>query len=132
MREDGVDQLFLGGLEPHGNDEALNQFRDLRAYHVGPKQFTGLGIEDRLDETLILTQRNGLAIGQEREAADLNLSTLLPLPWLRSGRRRLPAGGSRCNPVTCSCPSDAHRGPLIFSTQITPSCSALCASIGGT
>ena len=31
MWEDGLDQLFLGGLEVHGDDEALDQLGDLGA-----------------------------------------------------------------------------------------------------
>ncbi len=68
MREDRVHQLFLGGLELHGNDEALNQLGHLGADHVRAQQLPGLGIEDGLHQPLVLAQRDGLAVADERES----------------------------------------------------------------
>ena len=34
MREDGMHQVFLGGLQVHGDDEALDQLGDLGADHM--------------------------------------------------------------------------------------------------
>ena len=38
-----------------------------------PSKRPGLGVEDGLDQALVLAQRNGLAVGEEGEAADLQL-----------------------------------------------------------
>jgi hypothetical protein len=45
MREDRVHQLFLGGLKTHGQNEALDQFRDFGTHHVGTDEAAGLRIE---------------------------------------------------------------------------------------
>jgi hypothetical protein len=50
MREDRVHQLFLGRLEVHGDDEALDQLGHFRADHVRAEQLAGLLVEDRLDQ----------------------------------------------------------------------------------
>jgi hypothetical protein len=52
MREDRVHQLFLGRLQVHGDDEALDQFGHFRADHVRAQQLAGLGVEDGLDQAL--------------------------------------------------------------------------------
>jgi hypothetical protein len=73
MREDRVHQIFLGCLQVHGNDIALDQLRHFRADHVRAKQLAGFLIEDRLDQPVGLTQRDCLAVANEGEAADLDL-----------------------------------------------------------
>ncbi len=77
MREDRVHQVFLGGLELHGDDETLDQLRHLRADQVRAQELPGLGIEDGLDQALVLAERDRLAVADEREAADLDLAALL-------------------------------------------------------
>src|SRR5262245_8762637 len=77
MREDGVDQVFLGGFELHGNDEALNQFGHLGTDHMGAEELAALGIENRLDQALILAERDGLAVADKGEAADFDGAPLL-------------------------------------------------------
>src|SRR5690606_37841537 len=59
MREDRVHQLFLGRLEVHGDDEALDHFRHFRANHMRAEKLAGLLVEDRLDHALILAERYG-------------------------------------------------------------------------
>src|SRR3546814_3331208 len=39
MREDSVHQILFGRLEIHRDDEALDQFGDFRADHVGAEEF---------------------------------------------------------------------------------------------
>ena len=68
MREDGVDQLFLGRLQVHGDDEALDELRHLRADQVRTDELPGLGIEDGLDQPFRLAQRDGLAVALKRES----------------------------------------------------------------
>src|SRR5690606_7416690 len=77
MREDGVDQFFLGRLEPHGNDETLDELSHLGPNHMCADQLARLGIEDRLDETVRLPERDGLAVSGKGKAADLDLASLL-------------------------------------------------------
>ena len=71
MRENGVHQFFFRGFKSHGQDEALDQFRDFRADHMGANQASGFCVENGLDQALIFAQRNGFAVGEEGEAADL-------------------------------------------------------------
>ena len=77
MREDRVHQLFLGGLEVHGDDEALDQLGHFGADHVRAEQLAGLRVEDRLDQAFRLAERDRLAVADEGEAADLDLVALL-------------------------------------------------------
>ncbi len=49
-----------------------------------PSNSPGFGVEDGFDEALRLTQRDGLAVADEGEAANFDLAALLPSPWLRS------------------------------------------------
>src|SRR5690606_7812189 len=60
MREDRMHKLFLGRLEVHGDDETLDQFGHFRADEMGAEQLAGLLVEDRLDETLVFAERDGL------------------------------------------------------------------------
>ena len=76
MRENGGHQLRLGGFQGLGHGIALYQLGHFRADHVGPQQFAGLGVEDRLDETLGFAERDRLAVADERELADLDLQPL--------------------------------------------------------
>ena len=62
MREDRVHQFFFGGFEAHGDDETLDELGDFGAYHMGTQQPPGLGIEYRLNQTLILAKGDGLAV----------------------------------------------------------------------
>jgi hypothetical protein len=73
VREDRVHQFGLGGFQRLAHDEALDHFRHFGADHVRAQQFAGLGIEHRLDEAFRLTQRDGLAIADERERAALTV-----------------------------------------------------------
>src|SRR5690348_11050355 len=76
MREYRGDQLGLGGLQRLGDRITLDQLGNFRADHVSAQQLAGLGVEDRLDETLGLTQGNRLAVADERKLADLDLQPL--------------------------------------------------------
>ena len=131
MREDGVDQLFLGGLEIHRDHEALDQFGDFRPDQMRAEQLAGLLVEDDLDQTLILAERDRLAVADEREAPDADIDLLVLGGLFGEPDRRDLRDSNRCSPgisdlsIACGC------SPLIASTQMTPSCSALCASIGG-
>jgi len=83
MREHGVHQLFFGGLQIHRHHVALDQLGDFGADHVGAQQLAGSLVEDHFDQPLVLTERNGLAVADERKAADANVEFFFP--W-----RRLP------------------------------------------
>ena len=50
--------------------EALDQFGDFGADHMGAKEFSGVGVEERLDHPLILAKRDRLPIGGERKSAN--------------------------------------------------------------
>src|SRR5262249_38517511 len=78
MREDGVDQFFLSRLEPHGDDEPLDEFGHLRADHMGAKQPAGFGIENRLHQSLIFAKSDRLAIADKGEPADFEFVTCGP------------------------------------------------------
>src|SRR6476660_7246305 len=67
--EDGAHQVFLGGLQLHGDDEALDELGNLGADHVGADQLAGARVEDGFDETVALAQRQGFAIGAEGKPA---------------------------------------------------------------
>src|ERR1700704_434879 len=97
MREDRAHQVLLRRLELHRDDEPLNELGDLRAHHVRADELAGLGIEDRLDETLSLTQRQRLAVGPEWETPDAHLAPLARrLGFRQSDRSNLrPAVGAR-------------------------------------
>ncbi|MPL73135.1 hypothetical protein SDC9_18928 [bioreactor metagenome] len=73
MREDGLDQVFLGGLELAADDIALNELGHLGADHVGAQKLAGLRVEDGLHQPLGLAKRNRLAVADEGEAADPDL-----------------------------------------------------------
>src|SRR5688572_24820544 len=81
MREYGVHQLFLRRLEIHRNDVALDQLGHFGAHHVRTDERSGVLIEDHLDETLVLAERDRLAVADEREASDPDLE----LPLLGAG-----------------------------------------------
>ena len=72
MREDCVHQLFLGGLELHGDHEALDHLRHFGADQMGAEQATGLGIEDGLDDLLKAPPRDKIidvAVKQQMQEA---------------------------------------------------------------
>ena len=58
----------------HRDHIALDQFRHLGADHVRAEQLAGLLVEDHLDETLVLAERDRLAVADEREAADADFA----------------------------------------------------------
>src|SRR5262249_28277342 len=81
-----------------GDDETLNELGDLGADHVSADELARLRIEDRLDEALVLAQRNGLAVAEEREAADLDVAALrlrLRFRQTDGGNLRLAIGAAR-------------------------------------
>src|SRR6476661_3398508 len=97
MWEDGRNQLGLGGFQPFGDGEALNELGDLGPDHVRAEKLSALGIEDGLDQPLGLAEDDGLAVGGIREAADLHGSTfrarrLLGHADARNLRRAIGAG----------------------------------------
>ena len=75
MRENGVHQLFFSGFEIHGNYVALDQFGDFGTDHVRTEQLAGLVVKNHLDQSLILSKSDRLAITGKREPADPNLMT---------------------------------------------------------
>src|SRR6266704_455611 len=73
VREYGVDELLLRGLEVHRHDIALDQLGYLGADHVRAEHRPGVLVEDHLDETLVLAQRDRLAVADEWKAADADI-----------------------------------------------------------
>jgi len=103
-------KFFFGRFQIHRNDEALNQFGDFRAAQMRAEQLSGLLVEDDLDQTLILAERDGLAVADER-----NLPTRMSRPFaLAAASVSRPMRSAVCN--KCSrgpsvCPSGADAGP---------------------
>ena len=129
MREDGVDQFRLGRLAIHRDHKTLDKFGDLRANHMGAQELSGRGVKDRLDEP-----------SGSPSAIALPLPMKGKRPILRSIVRRHglffgKANGSDLRMAIGAAGNTFVQGmrvwPLIASTQMTPSCSALWASIGG-
>ena len=92
------DQLLLGRLEVHGDDEALDQLGHLGADHVGAEKLAGLLVEDRLDQPFRLAQRNRLAVADEGEAPDIDLEAGFLRPLLGKpdrGDLRIAIGAAR-------------------------------------
>ena len=111
MREDGVHQLFFGGLQVHRHHVALDQLGDLGADHVGADERSGLLVEDHLDQALVLAERDRLAVADEREAADADLELLVLGGLLGEADRsdlRRAIGAAGDEPT---CPSGAASGP---------------------
>src|SRR5579859_3456316 len=77
MREYGVHQFFFGGLQIHRHYVALDELGHFGADHVGAEQLPSLLVEDHFDQTLILAERDRLAVADEREAADADVAFLL-------------------------------------------------------
>src|SRR5262245_25529638 len=77
VREDGVHQVFFGGFELHGDHETLDQFGHLGADHMRAEELAAVGSKNRLGETLVLAQRDGLAVADKGEAPDLDGAALL-------------------------------------------------------
>ena len=73
MREDGVHQLFLGGLQSFGNAVTLDQLGHLGPDHMGAQHFPCGRIKDRLDQAFRFSKRNGFAIPGERKTPNFDL-----------------------------------------------------------
>src|SRR5687767_916304 len=73
MRKYAVNQLFLGRLQVHGDDKALDELRHFGADQMGPEKLAGHVVEYRLDQPLRLAQRDCLAIADEGKSTDLHL-----------------------------------------------------------
>src|ERR1043166_9063669 len=76
MREDGVHQLFFGGLQIHRHHVALDQFGHLGTDHVRADERTGLLVEDDFDQPLVLAHRDRLAVADEGKAPDPHVDLL--------------------------------------------------------
>src|SRR5690349_2045525 len=73
MREYGMHQVELRALHLAGDGIALDHLRHLGADHMRAQKLAGLGIENGLDQTFRLAQRDGLAVADELEASDLDV-----------------------------------------------------------
>src|SRR6266404_6641001 len=78
VRENGADQLRLGGFEGLGDRVALDQLGHLGADHMRAQQLPCLAVENRLDHPLGLAERDRLAVADKREMADFDLVSGLP------------------------------------------------------
>ena len=85
-------QFGVGRLQRARDRVALDQLGDFGADHVRAEKLAGLGIEHRLDEALRLAERDGLAVADEGELADLDLAARSLWPSLRSCRRIATCG----------------------------------------
>src|SRR3546814_4897155 len=74
MREYGMNQLCFRSLKLTRDDIALDQFGHFRADHMCAEQFARSVVEDGLDEALRLTERDRLAITEDRKSTRLNSS----------------------------------------------------------
>src|SRR5882724_6054054 len=77
MREDGVHELLLRGLEIHRHHVALDQLGDLGAHHVRAEQLSGRLVEYHLHQALIFAKRDRLAVADEWETANPHIALLL-------------------------------------------------------
>ena len=80
-------QLFFGSLQIHRHHVALDELGDFGADHVGAEELPGLLVEDHLDQTLVLAERDGLAVADERKAADADVEFALFRRLLGQARR---------------------------------------------
>ena len=71
VREDGVHEFGFGGFQSAANDVALDHLSHLSAHHMGSQEFSGFGVEHCFDQTFGLAQRDGFAIADEWESADI-------------------------------------------------------------
>ena len=76
VREYGVSEINVGEFALARYDIALNQLGDFRADHMGAKQLTGLLVEHGFHHAVGLAHGDGLAIANERKAADLDIVAL--------------------------------------------------------
>ena len=74
MREDARHQFGFGPLERPRNAVTLYELGDFRTDHVRAQELAGLCIEHGLHKPFRLTERNRLAVADERELADLDLA----------------------------------------------------------
>src|SRR5271166_432437 len=77
MREHRVHQLLFGGFEIHGDYVALNQLGHFGADHMRAKERSALFVKNHLDQALVFTKRNRLAVSDERKSPDPNVQLLL-------------------------------------------------------
>src|SRR5215207_1630502 len=77
MREDRLDEVRLNQLGSLAYGIALDQLGDLGADHVCAEKLAGLCVKHRLYEAVDLPERNGLAVADEGELADLDVVALL-------------------------------------------------------
>src|SRR6516164_2448720 len=77
MRTHRVHQFCFGGLEIHRDHVALDQLGDLSSDHVRSKERARRLVEDHLHQTLILAERNRLAVSDEWKSADANVDLFL-------------------------------------------------------
>src|SRR5690606_14700375 len=84
MREDGMHEFFFRRLQIHRDDEALDELGDLRPHHVRAQKLSRLCIEYGLDQSLVLAEGDGLAVGGKRKAADTYVAARFPC--LRLGK----------------------------------------------
>src|SRR6516164_353838 len=102
MREDGMHKLLFRGFEVHGDHVTLDQLGYFRADHVGTEQRPARFVEDHLDQPLVLTERDGLAVSHKRKPADPDLALLLLCALLREADRgdlRGAVGAARDEPL---------------------------------
>src|ERR1700682_5373932 len=67
MRENRVDALRFGGFKIHRHHVTLDQLGDLGADHMGAEQLPAGLVEDHLDQSLVLAERDRLAVADERK-----------------------------------------------------------------
>ena len=77
MRENRLHEFCLGRFERPRHRIALDQFSHLGPDHMRAKQFARFLVEDGFDQPLVVTKRDGLAIGQHREPANTDVITCI-------------------------------------------------------
>lgn len=98
MRKDRVGEVPLSCRVIHCHDEAVDELRHLGSDHVSTDQLPRLIVKDGLDQPLIFSERDGLAVGREGEPADTNIpvprSAALPVMTLRKCTPTSPSAES--------------------------------------
>jgi hypothetical protein len=71
MRKDSGCEFGVGGFERARDRVALDQLRHFGADHMRTEKLSGIGVENRFDESLRFTERNRLAVADIRKTPNL-------------------------------------------------------------
>ena len=73
MRKDRLHQFCLCCFQRSCYRISLDQLRYFWPNHMRTQKLAGFLVKDSLDQSLIITHRNGLAVGQHRKASNADI-----------------------------------------------------------